>query len=392
MKCPGSIQLGKKLGIGFTESGLAAKEGTAAHEVLARCLEGDMPEPWEFMGTVVKVEGTEFNVDQGMVNALSLCYTHIMDNIEEAKAYGEVFLFIETSMKHSKHDLMYGTTDCGIVAINRQFRSVRIWVNDLKFGAGITVEPTSSQIKYYAELLIDRLIQDGTIASHADVESITLTIMQPRIPHHEGIMRSIEVNGAELEAWYLNELVPAMRETENPDAGLEMGDHCTFCPVKSHCPAMAQAILDLSKLTQPEKMTGDELGDAINKIKAIVKMGERMEQIAFDRAMKGARIKGFKLVRKKANRQWKDFIKVDDEDVSIESYLKTKFGESAYTKPVLLTPPQIEKLPGGKTFVTQCAFTPQNTGLTLAPLSDNRVEAKSLMDLMDETEGQRDDL
>ena len=80
------------------------------------------------------------------------------------------------------------------------------------------------------------------------------------------------------------------------------------------------------------------------------------------------------------------------QDVPVEEYLKAKFGEAAYTKPVLLTPPQIEKLPGGKTFVTQCAFTPQNTGLTLAPLSDNRVEAKSLMDLMDEQEAQRDDL
>ncbi len=392
MRCPGSIQLAKTLGIGFTESGLAAKEGTAAHEVLARCLEGDWPEPWEFMGTQVTVEGTKFDVDQGMVNALSICYSHIMENIAEAKAYGEVTLFIETSMKHSKHDLMYGTTDCGIVAVNHAMRSVRIWVNDLKFGAGITVEPTSSQIKYYAELLVDRLIQDGLIDSHADVEEIILTIMQPRIPHHEGLIRSISMTGIELETWYLNELVPAMAETENPDARLEMGDHCTFCPVKSHCPAMAQAIIDLSKLTNPEKMSGEEIGEAINKIKAITKMGERLEQIAFDRAMKGDRIKGFKLVKKKANRQWRDYIKVDKQDVPVEEYLKAKFGEAAYTKPVLLTPPQIEKLPGGKTFVTQCAFTPQNTGLTLAPLSDNRVEAKSLMDLMDEQEAQRDDL
>jgi hypothetical protein len=393
MRCPGSIQLARKLGIGFTESGHAAKEGTAAHEVLARCLETNpMPEPWEFMGTKVNVEGVEFEVDQRMVNALSLCFTHILGNMAEAEQFGEVIKFIEVSMKHSRHDLMYGTTDCGIVALDRKRRKVRVWVNDLKYGAGITVEPTSPQIKYYAELLVDRLIQEGIIDSHDDVERVVLTIMQPRIPHPEGLIRSIEMTGAELESWYLHELVPAMRETENPDAVLEMGEWCTFCPVKSHCPAMAQAVLDLSNLTDPESMSGDQLGETLNKIKAIVKLGERIEQIAFDRAMKGVRIKGFKLVKKKANRQWRDAINVDGEMVPVEEYLKSKFGEAAYTKPVLLTPPQIEKLPGGKTFVTQCAFTPTNTGLTLVPLSDNRVEAKSLMDIVDEAEYQRNDL
>lgn len=391
MHCPGSIQLGRKLGIGFTESGFAAKEGTAAHEVLARCLETNpMPEPWEFMGTKVIVEKVEFEVDQQMVNALSLCYNHIMDNMKEAEQYGTVMNFIEVSMKHSKHELMYGTTDCGIVALDRKRRKVRIWVNDLKYGQGITVEPTSSQIKYYAELLVDRLIQDGVIDSHNDVELVVLTIMQPRIPHHEGLIRSIEMTGPELESWYLHELVPAMLETENPDALFEMGDHCTFCPVKDKCPAMAQAVLDLSSLTQPELMSGDQLGEAINKIKAIAKLGERLEQLAFDRAMRGDRVKGFKLVKKKANRQFRDAIKVDDEMVPIEVHAKNTFGDAAYTKPALLTPPQIEKLPGGKAFVTQCAFTPTNTGLTLAPLSDNRVEAKPLMSLMDELD--RDDL
>lgn len=398
MHCPGSIQLAKKLGVHGTKSGFAAKEGTAAHEVLARCLEGDpMSEPWEFMGTKVTVEGEVFEVDQSMVDALNICFNHIMANLEEAAGKGRVMKFIEVSMKHSGHELMFGTTDCGIVALyeNEVTGDVScwIWVNDLKFGAGVVVEPTSSQIKYYAELIVDRLIQDGIIKSHMDVEGVTLTIMQPRIPHHEGLIRSITMTGSELESWYLHELVPAMLETENPDATFQMGDWCTFCPVKDKCPAMAQAVLDLSALMHPEKMSGDQLGEAINKVKAIAKLGETLEKIAFERAMKGDRIKGFKLVKKKANRQWRDTITVDDKQIPTEEYLKAKFGADAYSNPVLLTPPQIEKLPGGKTIVTQCAYTPTNSGLTLAPSSDSRVEAKPLMDLMDSLEGtDRDDL
>lgn len=379
MHCAGSIGLAKRLGITHTKSGFAAKEGTAAHEILALCLENDpMREPWEFMGQTVDVEGEVFTVNQTMIDALHLCINHINEEIALAEQFGEVLRFIEVSMKHSKHDLMYGTTDAGIVALNRARRKVRISVNDLKYGAGVVVEPTSSQIKYYAELIVDRLITEGIIDNHEDVEEVRLSIMQPRIPHHEGLIRTITLTGPELESWYLHELVPAMKETENPDAALEMGEWCTFCLVKSQCPAMAQAILDMSAFLNPEKMTGAQLGEAIQKIEAIAKMGEHFRKLAFERAMKGDRIKGFKLVKKKANRQWRDIAEFD---------LIITFGDDAYEPRSLKTPPQVEKLPGGKTFVAQYAFTPQNTGLTLAPQSDSRVEAKPLMELLDGIEG-----
>lgn len=390
MNCPGSIQLAKKLGATGSESGFAAKEGTAAHEVLAHCLDTKpMSEPWEFMGYTVTVEGEKFEVDQEMVDALNLCYNHIVTNMQEAERYGEVLCFIETSMKHSEHDLMFGTTDCGIVAFDRKRGKIRLWVNDLKYGAGVTVEPTSSQIKYYAELIVDRLIQEGIIKSHDDIESITLTIMQPRIPHADGLIRSIEMTGSELERWYRHELVPAMKETENPNALLSMGDWCTFCPVKSQCPAMAQAVLDLSTITHPEKMTGDELGDAINKIAAITKLGETLKEFAFKKAMAGTRVKGFKLVKKKANRVFMDKVKVGEETLTIEQLATAEFGDAAFSTPTLLSPPKIEDLPGGKTFVAKYAYQPKNTGLTLAPLSDSRKEFKSLMDMEDDI---RDDL
>ena len=114
MHCPGSIQLAKRLDIHGSKSGFAAKEGTAAHEVLARCVENypETHEPWEFMGTKVIVEGDEFEVDQKMVGALNLCFNHMMDDIKRAESEGEIMLFTEVSMKHSKHELMYGTTDC----------------------------------------------------------------------------------------------------------------------------------------------------------------------------------------------------------------------------------------------------------------------------------------
>lgn len=388
MKCPGSIQLSNKLGIHWTESGIAAKEGTAAHEILAMCLEQDK-EPWEFIGHKVDVEGMIFSVDNEMATALGMCLADVVATVQKAKDKGgELMLFIEESIKHSEHELMYGTTDCCIVLLYVHpvtgEMHCTIWVKDLKYGAGIVVEPTSSQIKYYAVLVIDHLIQQGHIKGFENVDWVHLSIMQPRIPHPDGLIRTITKSGMELGTWFKDELVPAMEETKNPDAILAVGDWCTFCPVKDKCPAMAQAIIDLSKLTHPELMTGKELGEAIQKINAIVKMKDQLEKMAFERAQRGEKVAGFKLVKKRANRQWRDFITVknefgEDMKVTLETHLQYIFGKDAYTEPKLKTPPAIEELPGGKAFVTQCAFTPTNIGLTLAPMSDNRVEVKPIL-------------
>jgi hypothetical protein len=103
--------------------------------------------------------------------------------------------------------------------------------------------------------------------------------MQPRIPHPDGLIRSIDMAGQELGAWYRDELVPAMDATEDPDAILRMGDWCTFCPAKDRCPAMASAIVNLATCKPPEEMSGEELGETLQKIEAIVKMKEKFEKL-----------------------------------------------------------------------------------------------------------------
>lgn len=383
MNCPGSIQLQKKLGIFQTESGFAAKEGTAAHEVLAQCLADGMKlEPLDFIGRTVVVEGTSFEVDQKMVEALNVCYNHVYENMKMAHAKGRIVSYIEVSMQHSKHELMFGTTDCAIVCIMDNGK-VLIWVNDLKYGQGIVVEPTTSQIKYYATLVADRLLKEGIIQSYDDIELVYLTIMQPRIPHTNGLVRTTAMTGGELYDWYRHVLVPAMKETENPDAILQMGDWCTFCPVKTHCPAMATAVVDFSSAKRPEDMDGDELGRAIMKLTAIINLKERYEAVALKKALRGEKIYGKKLVKQKANRRLREGI---GELMLIETY-----GDAAFSKK-LIGIPDIEKLPDGKTFVAQYAFQPTDAGLTLAPLSDNRKEAKPLMAAYEEFEDSFDGL
>lgn len=379
MACPGSIQLAKRLGITDNAAGAAAEQGTAAHEVLERCLAKDSGvEPLDFMGQKILVGENEYIVDANMVDALNIACNHVWETLAEVKEEGgEVRLYIEESMKHSDHDLMYGTVDVGIVVIYPNRRKVKIKIKDYKHGLGVVVEPYKPQIKYYATLIGNRLMEEFIIDSFDDIEDIELTIMQPRIPHPDGLIRSIHMTGPELWAWYTEELVPAMEATTDPDAIIQLGDHCMFCPAKAQCPAIGEATVSLMTALPPEQQTGEELGRNIEKIKAISKLLEPYKEAAFKKALGGERVFGHKLVDQTGNRVWNS---------DAEKAAAKLFGEEAYDKS-LKSPAQMEKVAGGKVFCAKHAYKPQK-GLTLAPLSDKRAEQKTLMDRLIEQESQ----
>jgi len=375
MKCPGSYNLIRRLGLSST-AGKAAEQGTAAHEVIAKCLQSVDLEPMDFFGKTIEVNKNKYKVDQEMVDALDMCFNHVQTTIADISAQGEIRKFIEVSMKHSEYELMYGTVDCGLVLLRPHTKKVRIWICDLKYGAGVMVEAHTPQIKYYGVLIVDKLIQERMIDSFDDVEDITLTIMQPRIPHPDGLIRSITLTGAELEQWFTEELVPAYEAVFDENAILRVGDQCTFCPAKEgKCPAMNAAIVEISTAKAPHEMSGEELAQALEKIKIIAKMQEKFEKEIFNRLRAGAKVPGWKVVQKKANRIWRK---------EAEFFLYEEYGDAAYNTS-LKTPAMMEDLPDGKKFAAQYAYSP-DAGLTLAPSSDKRVEVKSSLELFDELE------
>lgn len=378
MNCPRSIGLAKELGLDDSAAGLAAEEGTAAHEILERCMAPDSGlEPMDFAGQKVVVGENEYEVNKNMIDALNIACNHVWDEMGKAKAEGEVLTFIEESMKHSDHDLMYGTVDVGIVSLLTGKQKVKIKILDYKHGAGVVVEPTKAQTKYYAVLIGNRLMQDFVIESFDDIEEVEMTIMQPRIPHADGPLRKHTMTGSELWQWYIEELVPAMERTKDPNAILQIGEHCGFCPVNKagRCPAIIAATTEIMTAVPPSMQDGETLGRNIEKIKFIAKMLPAYQEEAFKKALSGEKVWGQKLVDQIGNRVFGD---------KAETAAAEIFGEQAYERK-FKSPAQIEKLEGGKAFVAQHAFKPQK-GLTLAPLSDKRKEQKPLMDRLMEQE------
>jgi len=119
-----------------------------------------------------------------------------------------------------------GTLDVSIIEL---FGTLEIC--DLKAGAGVMVEPGTKgrpnlQLASYAL----------AVAHEHDYNfnDVKLTILQPRIPHPKGLIRTHTMTVDELTQ--LDKKFKAIiRAAENPRAPLVAGEHCRFCRAKDIC-------------------------------------------------------------------------------------------------------------------------------------------------------------
>jgi len=366
MNCPGSIRLSKDLPKSAFSAGRAAAEGTSAHELAALCLESKT-DAWEQAGKTFKVGEFSFEVDQDMVDAVQ-GYLDLVSSLMEGRS--DAVLGVERSLSSVRHEQAFGTAD---VTIEVPSEGLLI-VIDYKHGRNIECNPEEPQTRYYGYMAMEN--------SDFDFDNVDMYIYQPRCPHPKGPCRKHSETARELEDWFVNELVPAMDETDNPDSLLKMGDWCQFCPAKAGCPALISEVKEFKVEAPVDTLTGDEIGELLITGEQIRKYVESLKVEAFRRLQAGQKIEGQKLVAKRSTRTWKSEIKDGDTvaELDIERLLVDKFGKDAYQEPKLKTVPNIEKLPGGKKFVSRFAYKPTN-GLTMAASSDKRQEVKPLLDV-----------
>ena len=378
MACAGSIQLTERLiaeGTIRPTTNRAAAEGTAAHLIHSSCLE-DGTDAESMRDIEIEVADWIFVVDDEMINGVQESLDWVRNRISEAKAIGfEVDLYIEKSFTSFSDDDVYGTADVIIHIIG--------WgliVLDFKYGRGVTVEPTSDQNYYYAYLAVENLLPPD--APDTIVES---WISQPRIPHPDGTIRDHVLTVDEVTNWWYDTLLPSIVASREEGAELVLGEHCRFCPNKGHCPALKAEVFEIPMGIAPTHLTDVELGSILQRLKAIDSVKSTFEQEALRRARNGDQLPGFKLVRKKANRAWKDKQAMKEANsgemiqVEFKGAVIEEFGEDAFEPEKVRSPAQIEKLEGGKEFAATWAYKP-DLGLTLAAESDKRQEVKSNME------------
>jgi DNA polymerase len=218
MNCPGSVAACAALPE-TPESSFAA-EGTEAHRIFAHCLEKC-------------TDPIEFTVDFMMLPPLRHALMIARDVIAGRKFQVEVRLFPLPGLGK-----VWGTAD--VLAFDEYDRIVAII--DLKFGAGVTVEPSSLQLQVYALLAAQQYgcPRDG----------IDLHIIQPRRQHERGPHRVHQIGIRELTDLFTR-LQDAVAAVENPAAPRKAGDWCRFCTARQGCPEARSAERPAQPLINP---------------------------------------------------------------------------------------------------------------------------------------------
>jgi hypothetical protein len=352
--CPASVSLGANAD---DEESEHAKLGTAVHAIVEKCFSLHK-DAWEMVGSVI--EG--LNVTPPMAEAAQVML-HAVRERHTDRNQGN--FWVERKFHCPEiHPMFFGTSD--VVYLDESENAVHIW--DYKNGAGVIVEVVNNeQLKYYA----CGALQELNLWSR--FHRIVLHIVQPNGFHSDGPVREWCTTSGELFKWLHETLVPGMTVAMSPGPKtIASGDHCRFCPVRfKACPQLVEdmeELGDIMKTIETEggaaELNAEQLGRFLALYETAKIVGKAVNKTAFNRLQAGSLVEGWKLVKGKANRVWKD---------GVDAEARAAFGEQAFTKPALKSPAQIEELPKGGAFCARWSSKPE-AGLTLAPASSARAE------------------
>ena len=361
LNCAGSINLirTKKL---KDEPNEYSAQGTVAHSIAALVLNGTQ-ELWEFAGETWTQDGFKIDVDQDMVDGIAL-YIDLIN----AERKGALARFIERKVNLKEfHPDLWGTLDAGLVFPKK------VTIYDFKYGLVFVGAEENTQLMQYGASLVNEIHEQ-----FPELEEIEFVIVQPRSFHGAGPIRRHTMTIDTLGEWMGAVLVTGAKKTEDPDAPLNFGSWCRYCPAQSvkHCSkikARVDSIMNGAAYgAATEQATTEaaaslmdewEIAEQLDLEKVVQHHFKLLKDEAFKRMMNGGHIPGRKIVMGKTNRVWKD---------GAVNKIKKMLGKDAFTDPKLKSPSQIEKTgKPGKALAAELAFKPKGA-LTMAPIDDTR--------------------
>lgn len=299
--CPGSVALCRNLP---DSSSSYADEGTAAHDLAAKCLESGK-DAAEFIGQTVD---KGFVVDSTMAGYVQQ-YVDFVRFVRDAEG--------STLLVEQRLPIEYITGEVGATGTSDAVVLGRtiLTVGDLKYGMGVKVEAENNpQLRIYALAALREfsMVQDFT--------HVRMVIHQPRLNHVSEATMTVE----ELEAFGESAWNAAV-ETRKEGADLVPSDKgCKFCRAKATCPALREAVAltvrgaiespmsvdefdDLTANTPTTETTSDYLSVAMSKVDLIEGWCKAVRAEAERRLLAGETVNGYKLVQgRRGSRQWKD--------------------------------------------------------------------------------------
>ena len=385
MNCPGSVNLTAGMSESTSEY---AQEGTNAHFLLEYCLKNNQG-PLAFIGQVVTEpdSGVEFDVTKDMADAVNVAHAYIMDRYYAAHAAEGGACDLYPEMKVMPTRLMRldceGTSDTILVT------PWYVEVIDYKHGAGIVVEiPGNRQLQIYGIGSLD------TLGIDLEGRPLVTTIIQPRAPHIDGPVRSVQYTEAEVAA-YTAEIMLAASATDDPNAPIVPGDEqCRWCKAKATCKTLADTALsgaaavftdltvttsaeiEANTLRDPALLTPEQTTIILQNEALIKSWLVAVHKNATNTLLGGGDVPGFKLTAGKRSREWN---MADDELGKMLRSIKRVGGGKVTVEDIhvsaLKSPAQIEKML--KSTVTKAAWKKIDAAITMNDGSPQLTPASS---------------
>ena len=339
--CPGSVQLCRKMPA--KPSSVYADTGTLLHDAMALILGSDAP-PTDVIGNEYEgIELTEDLFDAKIVPALAALVEidpeGIMDIcVEKVVGFGEALPGV------------FGSADVIGRIGNRAI------VLDWKFGDGVVVEvEENAQALFYAAAAMRTPETAWAFDGVAEIECV---IVQPPF-----VKRWVTTPAR--VAKFEKQLFAAVKTASRPEAPFAAGDHCRWCAAKPICPILSGGVMRALQ-TSLKALDADNLAAAVRDADVLENWIKDVRALAHQLLEQGLPVPGFKLVPKRATRQWVDEDQAKD---TLSDFLTPE--ELMVTK--LVSPAQAEKaLKKRKIDLPGNLVVAISSGNTLAPESDPR--------------------
>ena len=224
---------------------------------------------------------------------------------------------------------------------------------DWKFGDGVAVDAEENdQLLFYAAAAMRTAETRWAFEGVTEIEMII--VQPPRVSRWlttPGRVKAFE-----------RTLFDAVQVSFKPDAPLKQGDHCRWCPAKAVCPEVTGQ-LERAVSTKIAAIDPEKIGHALAFAQVAEEWAKSVREMAQTMLESNAPVTGWKLVPKRATRQWAD------PDAARAAL--TKMGLDDSDLMVMKSPAQVEKIAGKLPKDLTVAIS---TGNTIAPESDPRPE------------------
>jgi hypothetical protein len=318
MACAGSVVLEADYP---DESSSYAREGTAAHELAALCLE-EHTDAARYVGKRIEFSDGEavvsWLVDEDMAGHVQTYVDYVRE-----QAVG-CTLLIERKLPISHMTGEEGATGTGdaviLDAVNR-----RVTVIDLKYGMGVRVDAEGNP---QALMYGSGALEEYGIA--VDFETVRSVIHQPRLGHVSeaevfiedlrAFERDVELAASDVQLAV--ETGPGPVGSDFAQMFLNPGEkQCRFCKAKATCPALRA---EMGQLVASEPATIDDFADlvpktvnmlseedylswAMSNVRLVEDWCAAVKAEVERRLLAGQSVKGFKLVEgRRGPRKWAD--------------------------------------------------------------------------------------